>query len=288
MGKHPEIDSLTPKTDFSRREFFVTTALATGFAMAVRPLAASTIVTPPHGLTMGEPKIQASDRMIPGYYAHPETGSNFPVTLVVQEMFGVHEHIKDVCRRLAKLGHLAVAPELFVRQGDAVNAPSVQAALAIANQASDAQVMGDLDAAVKWAANKGGDVTKLGITGFCSGGRTVWMYGAHNPNLKAGVAWYGHLVGTASAAKPLNPIDIAPELKAPILGLYAGKDPGIPLEHIGRMQQALKKANKNSEFVVYPDAQHGFNADYRPSYNEQAAKDGWRRMQDWFKKYGAA
>jgi carboxymethylenebutenolidase len=226
--------------------------------------------------------------MIPGYYAHPETGSNFPVTLVVQEIFGVHEHIKDVCRRLAKLGHLAVAPELFVRQGDAVNAPSVQAALAIANQASDAQVMGDLDAAVKWAANKGGDVTRLGITGFCSGGRTVWMYGAHNPNLKAGVAWYGHLVGTASAARPLHPIDIAPELKAPILGLYAGKDSGIPLEHIERMQQALKKANKNSEVVVYPDAQHGFNADYRPSYNEEAAKDGWRRMQEWFKKHGAA
>jgi carboxymethylenebutenolidase len=289
MGTHPDIQSLTPKSDFSRREVLLTSAVAAGFTMAVRPLAASTIVTPPHGLKMDVPKIQGADGVVvPGYYAKPETGSNFPVTLVVQEIFSVHEHIKDICRRLAKGGHLAIAPELYVRQGDVSKLTNIQEILAIAFKAPDAQVMSDLDAAVKWAANNGGNTAKLGITGFCIGGRTVWMYAAHNPNLKAGVAWYGHLVRDSTAAMPQHPIDIAKDLKAPVLGLYAGKDNGIPLEHVERMRAALKAANKNSEIVVYPDAQHAFNADYRPTYNEVAAKDGWSRLQAWFKKNGAA
>jgi carboxymethylenebutenolidase len=289
MGNHPDIQSLTPKSDFSRREFFLTGALAAGFTMAVRPLAASTIITPPHGLLMGEPKIQGADGVVvPGYYAKPESGSNFPVTLVVQEIFGVHEHIKDVCRRLAKLGHLAIAPELYVRQGDVSKLSNIQEILAIAFKAPDTQVMGDLDAAVRWAAANGGNVAKLGITGFCIGGRTVWTYAAHNPNLKAGVAWYGHLIREPTAAMPRSPIDLVPEIKAPVLGLYAGKDTGIPLDHVERMRAALRAANKNSEIVVYPDAQHAFHADYRPSYNEEAAKDGWNRLQAWFKQNGAA
>jgi carboxymethylenebutenolidase len=271
----------------TRREFAATT-LAAGFALAAQPVAADTITTDTKGLTAGEVKIPVKDGTVPAYRAAPEKGGPFPVVLVVQEIFGVHEHIKDVCRRLAKLGHLAIAPELYVRQGDVSKLSNIQEILAVAFKAPDTQVMSDLDSAVKWAANNGGNVAKLGITGFCIGGRTVWMYAAHNPNVKAGVAWYGHLVRDTTAAMPQNPIDIVKDLKAPVLGLYAGKDNGIPLEHVERMRAALKAANKNSEIVVYPDAQHAFHADYRPTYNEVAAKDGWSRLQAWFKQHGAA
>jgi carboxymethylenebutenolidase len=289
MGNHPDLKSLTPKSDFSRREVILTSAVAAGFTLAVRPLAASTIVTPPHGLKMHEPKIQAADGVtIPGYYARPETGSNFPVTLVVQEIFGVHEHIRDICRRLARAGHLAIAPELYVRQGDVSKIANIQEIFPIVGKVPDSQVLSDLDATVKWAAANGGDTSKLGITGFCWGGRIVWLYAAHNPNLKAGVAWYGRIVGQPNPNAPQNPIDIAKELKAPVLGLYGGKDGGIPLDTVEQMRAALEAANKPSEIVVYPEAQHGFNADYRPSYNEEAAKDGWNRLQAWFKKHGAA
>jgi carboxymethylenebutenolidase len=273
----------------TRREFVVT-SLAAGFATAVRPVTAETVVaTDSDGLVAGEVKIPAGTGEIPGYRAMPSSGKSFPVVLVVQEIFGVHEHIRDVCRRLAKLGHLAVAPELFARQGDVSKMGDVQAIVStVVSKVPDAQVMSDLDATVGWAGKTGGNVAELGITGFCWGGRIVWLYAAHSPALKAGVAWYGRLVGPTSELQPKNPIDVVRELKAPVLGLYGGADQGIPPESIEQMRAALKAAGKPSEIVVYPDAPHGFFADYRPSYRPEAAKDGWKRLREWFEKHGAA
>jgi carboxymethylenebutenolidase len=283
-----ELKSLLPEIPFSRRAFVVT-SLAAGFALAVQPVSAQTITTDTKGLTAGEVKIPTSDGQIPAYRAMPETGGPFPVTLVVQEIFGVHEHIKDICRRFAKLGHLAVAPELFARQGDVSKLSSINEIRPIVAKVPDAQVMSDLDAAVAWAKATGkGDTSRLGITGFCWGGRIVWLYAAHNPQLKAGVAWYGRLVGDKTELQPTFPIDVAAQLKAPVLGLYAGKDQGIPLDSVEKMRSALKAAGSKSEIIVYPNADHGFHADYRPSYNKEAAQDGWKRLQDWFKKHGAA
>src|SRR6266851_3943172 len=284
-----EMRSFLPKAAFTRREF-VMTALAAGFALAVRPVSAQTIATDADGLEAGEVKIPVADGTIPAYRAMPATGGPFPVVLVVQEIFGVHEHIKDICRRFAKLGHLAVAPELYARQGDVSKLTDIQDVISkVVSKVPDAQVMSDLDAAVEWAGKTGkGDIGRLGITGFCWGGRIVWLYAAHSPKLKAGVAWYGRLVGATDELHPKNPIDVVPELKAPVLGLYGGKDQSIPPETIEKMRAALKAASKPSEIVVYPDAGHGFNADYRPTYLKAAAEDGWKRMQGWFKKYGVA
>ena len=280
--------SWMPSSDFSRREFVVTT-LAAGFALAVQPVSAQTIATDAQGLTAGEVKIPTSDGEMPAYRAMPQTGKAFPVALVVQEIFGVHEHIKDICRRLAKLGYLAVASELYARQGDVSKITDMKEIQKIVAKVPDAQVMSDLDACVSWVEKSGqGNVSKLGITGFCWGGRIVWLYAAHSSKLKAGVAWYGRLVGTTDELHPKYPIDIVPALKAPVLGLYGGKDQGIPLESVEQMRKALKAASKPSEIVVYPEAGHAFNADYRPTYLKAAAEDGWKRMQGWFKKYGVA
>jgi carboxymethylenebutenolidase len=219
----------------------------------------------------------------------PAKGKAFPVVLVVQEIFGVHEHIKDICRRFAKLGHMAIAPALYARQGDTSKLSTMEEIRPIVSKVPDAQVMSDLDATVAYAKKTGkGDTGKLGITGFCWGGRIVWLYAAHNPQLKAGVAWYGRLVGSATELQPKHPIDLAAQLKAPVLGLYGGKDQGIPLDTIEKMRAAIQAASGKSEIIVYPEAGHGFNADYRPGYDKQAAQDGWRRLQEWFKKYGAA
>jgi carboxymethylenebutenolidase len=283
-----DLRSWLPSSDLSRREFVVTT-LAAGFALAVQPVSAQTIATDAQGLTAGEVKIPTSGGEMPAYRAVPQTGKGFPVVLVVQEIFGVHEHIKDICRRFAKLGYLSIAPELYARQGDVSKLSDHQEIMKVVAKVPDAQVMSDLDACVSWVEKSGqGDVSKLGITGFCWGGRIVWLYAAHNPKLKAGVAWYGRLVGPTDELHPKNPIDVVPELKAPVLGLYGGKDPSIPLESIERMRAALKAASKPSEVVVYPDAGHAFFADYRPSYQKAAAEDGWKRLQAWFKKYGVA
>jgi carboxymethylenebutenolidase len=274
--------------DFSRREFVVT-SLAAGFALAVQPVSAQTITTDAKGLTAGEVKIPAAGGEMPGYRAMPETGKSFPVVLVVHEIFGVHEHIKDVCRRLAKQGYLAVAPELFARQGEVSKMTDMKEVMSVVAKVPDAQVMSDLDATAAWAGKSGNaDASKLGITGFCWGGRIVWLYAAHSPKLKAGVAWYGRLVGQKDELHAKNPIDVVRELKAPVLGLYGGKDQGIPLDTVEQMKKALKEAGKPSEIVVYPDAGHAFNADYRPSYNKAAAEDGWKRMLAWFKKHGVA
>src|SRR6266404_3671618 len=284
-----DLTALEAKTSLTRREFVVTT-LAGGFALAVQPVSAQTITTDTNGLIAGEVKIPVADGEIPAYRAMPEKGKSFPVVLVVQEIFGVHEHIKDMCRRFAKLGHVAIAPELYSRQGDVSKITNINEIISkVVSKISDAQVMSDLDATVVWAKKSAkGDANKLAITGFCWGGRIVWLYAAHNPQLKAGVAWYGRLVGSPDELHPTHPVDIAAKLKAPVLGLYGGKDTGIPQDTIEKMRAAVKAAGGKSEIVVYPNAGHGFNADYRPGYDKDAAQDGFRRLQEWFKKYGAA
>ena len=272
----------------NRRDFLVTKVTA-GFALAVQPITAETITTDTQGLTAGEVKIPVSDGEIPGYRAMPAKGRNFPTVLVVQEIFGVHEHIKDICRRFAKAGYFAVAPEMYARQGDVSKVSEIGEIIkTVVSKVPDSQVMSDLDAAAKWAAGNGGNADKLGVTGFCWGGRVVWMYAAHNPKLKAGVAWYGRLVSAPNEMTPKHPIDVAAQLKAPVLGLYGGKDQGIPLDQVEKMRAALKAAGSKSQIHVYPDAQHGFHADYRPSYSEPDAKDAWGRMMAWFKQHGVA
>lgn len=271
----------------TRRQFIATTALATGFTLAVQPIAESRITTDARGLIAGPVQIPVKDGKIPAYRVQPANGNTFSIVLVIQEIFGVHEHIQDVCRRLGKLGYLAIAPELFVRQGDVSKLGSVDEIRQVVAKVPDAQVLSDLDAVVDWAVKSAkGNAEQLAITGFCWGGRTTWLYSAHNPNIKAGVAWYGRLLGTASELTPNHPIDIAATLTVPVLGLYGGKDPGIPLDTVEQMKERLQSGPSQSEIVVYPDAPHAFFADYRPSYREAAAKDGWNRLQTWFKQYG--
>jgi carboxymethylenebutenolidase len=280
--------SLRGKTNVDRREM-LTAGLAAGFAAAVSPVAAQTVIhTDSEGLVAGEVSIPAADREIPAYRAMPAKSGTFPVILVVQEIFGVHEHIRDVCRRLAKQGYMAIAPELYARQGSVADIADMKEIISkVVSKVPDAQVMSDLDATVAYAKASGhGDVAKLGITGFCWGGRITWLYTAHSAQVKAGVAWYGKVVGDGTANTPRHPVDIAAELKAPVLGLYGGADQGIPAESINRMRAACKAAGKQCEIVVYPDTPHAFNADYRPSYRPEAAKDGWSRMLAWFRANG--
>ncbi|MBM3114738.1 dienelactone hydrolase family protein [Jeongeupia naejangsanensis] len=273
--------------DTSRR-VFISGAIAAGFALAVRPVAATTIDTDDGGLAAGSVQIPVEGgAMLPAYRAAPErTKGPLPTVIVVQEIFGVHEHIQAVCRRLAKSGYLAIAPELYFRQGDPRNYPEVDQLMKLVMSVPDAQVLSDLDATVAWAARNGGDARHTAITGFCWGGRIVWLYAARNPSLKAAVAWYGRLGGTASANTPKQPLDVAAEVRVPVLGLYGGQDKGISAESIAQMRTALKAAKAQTEIIVYPDAGHGFNADYRPSYNEAAARDGWQKMLSWFKQHG--
>jgi len=282
------IKSLVPPTDVSRRGFVVT-SLASGFALAVQPVCAQTMITTDtNGLTVNEVKIPVAGGEIPGYAAMPASGGPFPTVLVIQEIFGVHEHIKDLCRRLGKLGYFAVAPSLYSREGDVSNLKDIQEIVSkVVSRVPDAQVASDLDAAAAWAKGTGkADTTKLGVTGFCWGGRQVWLYAAHNPNLKAAVAWYGAVKRPGTDLQPQNPLDLVGQLKAPVLGLYGGADPGIPVDTLEEMKAALKAAHNPSEIVIYPDTPHGFNADYRPSYRPDQAKDGWAKMQAWFKQHG--
>ena len=275
----------------TRREFVKTTVkttLAAGFALAVQPVSAQTIHTDTKGLMAGTIQIPTSDGHIPGYYARPDGAGPFPVILVVQEIFGVHEHIRDVCRRFAKHGCLAVAPELFAREGDVSTMTDINTIVTqVVSKVPDAQVMTDLDSAVAWAKNSGhGNTSELGLTGFCWGGRIAWLYAAHNPSLKASVAWYGHLVGDPDPLHPTNPVDIAGKLHCPVLGLYGGLDQGITADSRTQMEAALAKAHNPSKIVVYPDAGHGFHADYRPSYNAKDAADGDQKMYAWFHSHG--
>ncbi len=231
-----------------------------------------------------------ADGQIPAYRAMPATGGPFPVVLVVQEIFGVHEHIKDICRRFAKLGYLAVATEMYARQGDVSKIQDFRQIISkVVSKVPDAQVMSDLDATVAWIKQQGkGDTARLGITGYCWGGRIVWLYSAHNPNLKAGVAWYGRLVGEHDELHPRNPIDLVGSLHAPVLGLYGEADQGIPVASVEKMRAALKEAGKPAEIILYPDTPHAFFADYRPSYHPKEAADGWKRLLAWFKSHGVA
>ena len=287
-----ELDSLTPSRDFSRRDF-VRTSVGTGFAAAVLPVMAQTVIkTDTTGLVAGEVTIPVGDFKLPAYRAAPANVANAPVVLVVSEIFGVHEHIADVARRFAKAGYFAIAPEMFVRQGDAGSYGEIAKLIAeVISKVPDGQVMADLDACVAWAKGQGADTGRTAVTGFCWGGRITWLYAAHNPAVKAGVAWYGRLVGAPSALTPAHPVDLAGKLHARVLGLYGGQDTGIPLDTVEKMKAALaagSPAAKKSEFVVYPDAPHAFHADYRPSYRKDAADDGWKRCLAWFKAQGVA
>ncbi len=283
-------DSLLPPLRLDRRGFLATTAAA-GFSLAAGPVAAQTaIATDAKGLVAGKVEIPTSDGKIPAYRAAPEGKKNLPTILVVQEIFGVHEYIQDVCRRLAHLGYLAVAPELYVRQGDPSKyneIPKLQAE--VVSKVPDKQVTADLDATAAWAAAHGGNPDRLGIVGFCWGGRQVWLYAAHNPKLKAGAAWYGQLAGDPSELKPKPALAIVNDLKAPVLGAYGGKDAGISQTDVDRMRVELAKgsaAAKASRIDIYPEAGHAFHADYRPSYRKAEAEQAWTRMLDWFKQNG--
>jgi carboxymethylenebutenolidase len=290
-GNRPDEVSGSGAGPGAPRRQFVKTSLAAGFAAAVSSVNVQALIqTDESGLSAGEVGIPTAGGRMPAYRAQPAAGSRLPTILVVHEIFGVHEHIKDVCRRFAKVGYLAVAPDLYARYGDA-SAITDMAALRrdIVSKVPDSEVMADLDAAQRWAASDGGDPARVGVTGFCWGGRIVWLFAARHPELKAGVAWYGRLEGESTPNTPVHPIDIAASLKVPVLGLYGGADASIPSETIERMKRTLASApapGSESQFVVYPDAPHAFFADYRPSYREQAARDAWARCLDWFKKHG--
>lgn len=287
-----EFDTLVPAGAPSRRGF-VRVAVGSGFAAAVLPVTAQTVVkTDTQGLLAGEVTVPVGDFKMPAYRAAPANRPNAPLVLVVSEIFGVHEHIADVARRFAKVGYCAVAPELFVRQGDAGSYGEIAKLVAeVISKVPDEQVMKDLDATVAWAKAQGANTSAVGVTGFCWGGRITWLYAAHNPAVKAGVAWYGRLVGNSTPLTPRHPVDVAGALNGPVLGLYGAADTGIPLDTVDKMKAALAAGNaaaRKSEFVVYPDAPHAFHADYRPSYRKEAAEDGWKRALAWFKANGVA
>jgi carboxymethylenebutenolidase len=295
-----EFDALLPgqsTLNGANRRTALKVALGVGYAAVTQPIMAQTAIkTSVDGLVAGESIYDMAGFSVPLYYAAPQGKSKLPVVLVLHEAFGVHEYIADTCRRFAKAGYLAIAPELFARQGD----PSTYGEIAklmseVVSKVPDEQVMGDLDGAVKWAGENGGNLKKVGITGFCWGGRITWLYAEQSKSAKAAVAWYGRLVGTASALTPKHPLDLASGLKTPVLGLYGGQDGGIPLTTINQMKGALAEAGtkgnaaaRASEFVVYKDAPHAFHADYRPSYRKEAAEDGFAKALAWFKTHGVA
>ena len=272
--------------DTIARRGFVMTSLIAGFSLAATRGEAAAIHTDTAGLEAGEVAIPVRGGTAPGYYARPQGAGPFPIVLVVEEIFGVHEYIKDVCRRLAKLGYLAVATELYARQGDLSAATEQPQLIAIVSRAPTSQVMGDLDDTAAWAAANHGDAGRLAITGFCRGGYVTWLYSAHNPALKAAVAWYGP-IGARTELQPQNVADVAPVIRCPVLGLYGGRDGGIPAADIQGVGAAARAAGRTAEIVVYPEAGHAFHADYRPSYVEGPATDGWQRMLGWFRQNGA-
>ncbi len=292
-----EFNSLLPGQTTAQgpsRRTAIQVALGVGYAAAAMPIMAQTAInTPSDGLSVGEATYEVNGFKVPMYFAAPAGKKNLPVVLVIQEIFGVHAHIADVCRRFAKAGYLAIAPELYARQGDPSQYGEIGKLMSeVVAKVPDAQVMADLDGAVQWAGAHGGNLAKVAITGFCWGGRITWLYAAHGP-VKAGAAWYGRLVGAASPLTPTHPLELAGKLKAPVLGLYGGEDSGIPLTTVNQMKDALadagaqgNRAAKGSEFVVYRNAPHAFNADYRASYRKDAAEDGFKRTLAWFKSNG--
>ena len=295
-----EFDALLPgksTENGASRRTALKAALGVGYAAAAMPIMAQTAIkTPSDGLRTGETTFEVNNFKVPAYFAAPAGKTNLPVILVIQEIFGVHEYIADTTRRFAQAGYLAIAPELFARQGDPTQYGEMAKLMAeVVSKVPDQQVMADLDGAVKWAGANGGDLKKVGITGFCWGGRITWLYASQSKNVKAGVAWYGRLAGTATALQPKHPLDLAAQISAPVLGLYGGQDAGIPLATVDQMKAALLDAGgkgnaaaKASEFVIYPDAPHAFHADYRPSFRKEAADDGFKRALAWFKTNGVA
>jgi carboxymethylenebutenolidase len=282
-----DIIGLTKAAPFSRRGFMTASAAVTaGYTLAAGPVRAEVIKTDTDGLDVGDAMIKVADGEMPGYYARPKGKANPPVVVVAMEIFGLHEYIKDVTRRLAKLGIFAVAPNYYYRKGDLTKVTDMKELIPLVNGKPDAELLSDLDATVAWAKAQGGDTGKLGIIGFCRGGRTVWEYAAHSPALKAGVAFYGPLVDAPNPLWPKSPTQLAPEMKAPVLGLYGEADTGISVFQVEAMKAALEENKKTAEFKLYPDAPHGFHADYRPSYRKDAAEDAWNQLQGWFKKYG--
>ena len=282
-----DIEGMTKAAPLSRREFMTAAAAtAAGYTLAAGPVRAEAIQTDTVGLTAGDAKIPVSGGEMPIYFARPEGVSNPPVILVAMEVFGLHEYIKDVARRLAKLGAFAVAPDYYFRKGvDLTKIADFKELMPIVNAKPDAELVADLDATVAWAKSEGGDTSRLGMIGFCRGGRAVWIYAAQSSALKAGVAFYGSLVDPQNPLWPKSPIQLAPEMKAPVLGLYGDADQGIPVSQVEQMKEALKAAGKTAEFKIYPGAPHAFHADYRPSYRKEAAEDAWREMIEWFKTY---
>jgi carboxymethylenebutenolidase len=274
--------------DLSRRKFIVMGTLAAGFAVCTHPISAQVITTDSVGLVAGSVQIPVANGAIPAYRAMPDRGSNFPVILVIQEIFGVHEHLQDICRRLAKVGYMAIAPEMFVRQGDVSKLETVEEIISqVVSKVPDAQVMSDLDATIAWARNSGkAKMNQVGITGFCWGGRITWLYAVHSPNIQAGVAWYGRLVGDYSPMTPQHPINVAANLTVPVLGLYGGNDELIPMDTVQNMRRILFQGSSQSDIFVYPGAPHGFLADYRPTYRQKEAREAWGRMIGWFKRNG--
>lgn len=287
----PDVDSLVPHVPFDRRTF-IKAALGTGFAAAVMPVSAQTIHTDDEGLEAGEIAVRSDGTLVPAYRAQPKGKTHLPVIIVIHEIFGVHEHIADVCRRFAKAGYLAIAPNLYEREGDPTAYTSIQQINDnIASKVPDAQVMSDLDATVAWAGEHGGDPKRVGINGFCWGGRIAWLYAEHNPHLKAAVVWYGRVVGTPNAAQPTNPLDRVGDLRVPVLGLFGRQDQSIPQDTLDKMKAAIAQgpeSARGSRIVVYDDAGHAFFADYRPSYRKADAEDGWRRALAWFRQHGVA
>ncbi|MBR1211344.1 dienelactone hydrolase family protein [Bradyrhizobium sp. JYMT SZCCT0180] len=283
-----DVIGLTKVGPFSRRSFMTATAAVTaGYTLAAGPVRADVIKTDTNGLNAGDARIKVADGEMPGYFARPEGAANPPVVLVAMEIFGLHEYIKDVTRRLAKLGVLAVAPDYYFRKGtDLTKVTDIPQLLPIVNSKPDAELLSDLDSTVAWAKSQGGDTSRLGIIGFCRGGRTVWEYAAHSPTLKAGAAFYGPPVDPPNPLWPKSPTQLAPEMKAPVLGLYGEADSGIPVATVEALKAALAANKKTAEFKIYPGAPHGFHADYRASYRKEAADDAWAQMQAWFKKYG--
>jgi len=282
-----DVIGLTKAAPFSRRGFMTASAAVTaGYTLAAGPVRAGVISTDTSGLTTGDAKVKVADGEMPVYFARPANVTNPPVVLVAMEIFGLHEYIKDVTRRLAKLGAFAVAPDYYFRKGvDLTKITEMQHLLPIVNAKPDAELLSDLDSTVAWATSQGGDTSRLGIVGFCRGGRTVWEYAAHSTRLKAGVAFYGPLVDPANPAWPKSPTQLAPDMKAPVLGLYGEADTGIPVASVEALKAALADNKMTAEFKIYPGAPHGFHADYRASYRKEAAEDAWSQMQAWFKKY---
>ncbi len=283
-----DVIGLTKVAPFSRRGFMTASAAVTaGYTLAAGPVRADAIKTDTGGLTAGDAKIKVADGEMPGYFARPAGVSNPPVVLVAMEIFGLHEYIKDVTRRLAKLGAFAVAPDYYFRKGvDLTKITDTPQLLPIVNSKPDAELLSDLDGTVAWVRSEGGDTSRLGIIGFCRGGRTVWEYAAHSSTLKAGAAFYGSLVDPPNPVWPKSPTQLAGEMKAPVLGLYGEADTGIPVATVEAFKAALAADKKTAEFKIYPGAPHGFHADYRPSYRKEAAEDAWNQMQAWFRKYG--